>query len=50
MVGWKRLLGRKFSELSSFDFKQWSFEVTCGPNDKPLISVVWKGKPIKLHA
>lgn len=41
----KRLIGRKFSDpVTQADMKHWPFKVICGPNDKPLIEVMYKGE------
>ena len=41
----KRLIGRKYSapEVQS-DLKHWPFTVVDGPNNKPLIQVIFKGE------
>jgi len=39
----KRLIGRKFSDPAvQSDIKHWPFKVVCGPEDTPLIEVVYK--------
>ena len=41
----KRLIGRKFSDpVTQADMKHWPFKVACGPGDKPLIEVLYKGE------
>ena len=41
----KRLIGRKYSdETVQSDMKHWPFTVVQGPNDKPLIEVIYKGE------
>nr|GEW96936.1 heat shock cognate 70 kDa protein 2-like [Tanacetum cinerariifolium] len=41
----KRLIGRRFSDTSvQSDIKLWPFKVICGPDDKPLIGVNYKGE------
>ncbi|XP_073126341.1 heat shock cognate 70 kDa protein-like [Henckelia pumila] len=41
----KRLIGRRFSDpLVQSDKKLWPFKVICGANDKPMISVNYKGE------
>eukprot|EP00899_Mesostigma_viride_P028555 jgi/Mesvir1/8885/Mv02773-RA.1 len=41
----KRLIGRKFSDPSvQSDMKHFSFKVVCGPSDKPLIDVEFRGE------
>ena len=40
----KRLIGRKFNEsVVQKDIKLWPFKVESGPDDKPVISVKFKG-------
>jgi len=42
----KRLIGRQFDDPTiQNDMKQWPFKVKRGPNDKPVISVTYKGEP-----
>ena len=41
----KRLIGRRFSDTTvQNDIKQWPFKVVCGPDDKPLVEVKFKGE------
>jgi len=41
----KRLIGRKFSDpAAQSDMKHWPFKVISGPNEKPMIEVVFKGE------
>jgi heat shock protein 1/8 len=41
----KRLIGRRFSDAAvQEDIKHWPFKVVCGPGDKPLIEVTYKGE------
>lgn len=41
----KRLIGRKFSDATvQSDMKHWPFTVEQGPNDKPLIQVMFKNE------
>lgn len=41
----KRLIGRKFSDKTvQDDIKLWPFKVVCGPGEKPLIQVSFKGE------
>jgi len=41
----KRLIGRKFSDPGvQSDIKHFPFKVICGPGDKPLIEVTYKGE------
>ena len=41
----KRLIGRKFTDpVVQSDMKHWPFKVIAGPNDKPMIEVVYKGE------
>ena len=41
----KRLIGRKFSDKTvQDDIKLWPFKVVCGPGEKPLIQVTFKGE------
>ncbi len=41
----KRLIGRKFSDPGvQADIKSYPFKVICGPGDKPLIEVTYKGE------
>ncbi|OQR86592.1 heat shock 70 kDa protein [Achlya hypogyna] len=41
----KRLIGRNFSDPAvQDDIKHWPFKVTEGPNDKPQITVEYKGE------
>jgi len=41
----KRLIGRRFSDESVRKDKcLWPFSIVCGPNDKPLIQVTFKGE------
>jgi heat shock protein 1/8 len=47
----KRLIGRKFSDTAvQEDIKHWPFKVVCGPNDKPLIEVTYKGEVKRFSA
>ncbi|GAU47063.1 hypothetical protein TSUD_302650 [Trifolium subterraneum] len=47
----KRLIGRKFSEkVVQDDIMLWPFKVTAGVNDKPMITVTYKGQEKKLCA
>lgn len=47
----KRLIGRKFSDRDvQEDMKKWSFSVTQGAGDKPLIAVNYKGQVQQYHA
>ncbi|ARF12614.1 Hsp70 protein [Klosneuvirus KNV1] len=42
----KRLIGRSFDDPTiQNDMKQWPFKVKRGSNDKPVISVTYKGEP-----
>ncbi len=46
----KRLIGRKFSDKTvQDDIKLWPFKVEEGPNEKPMISVVFKGETKKFQ-
>merc|ERR1712170_194560 len=46
----KRLIGRKFAESTvQKDIKLWPFNVTSGPDDKPIITVKYKGEQKKFH-
>lgn len=46
----KRLIGRKFTEdCVQQDIKLWPFKVIAGPDNKPMISVTYKGKQEKFH-
>ncbi|EGZ09313.1 hypothetical protein PHYSODRAFT_249902 [Phytophthora sojae] len=39
-----RLIGRKFSDPEIQEgIKLWPFKVVCGPDDKPLVVVTFKG-------
>lgn len=41
----KRIIGRKFSDPGvQSDIKHFPFKVICGPGDKPLIEVTYKGE------
>jgi len=41
----KRLIGRKFSDpVVQNDIMLWPFKVTSGVNDKPMITVKFKGQ------
>merc|ERR1712206_74997 len=41
----KRLIGRKFADSTvQKDIKLWPFNVTSGPDDKPIITVKYKGE------
>lgn len=41
----KRLIGRKFNDPTvQSDMKLWPFKVVCGPGDKPIIEVEYKGE------
>ncbi|MCL4154024.1 UNVERIFIED_CONTAM: hypothetical protein GTU68_034275 [Idotea baltica] len=47
----KRLIGRKFSDdVVKRDMKLWPFKVESGPDEKPVISVKYKGETKKFHA
>lgn len=47
----KRLIGRKFSDATvQSDIKLWPFKVEKGMDDKPLISVQFKGETKKFQA
>ncbi|GAU47062.1 hypothetical protein TSUD_302640 [Trifolium subterraneum] len=47
----KRLIGRKFSDqVVQDDIMLWPFKVTAGVNDKPMITVTYKGREKKLCA
>lgn len=47
----KRLIGRRFSDpIVQADMKLWPFKVECGPNDKPLVVVEFKGESKKFQA
>ncbi|XP_045787460.1 heat shock cognate 70 kDa protein-like [Trifolium pratense] len=47
----KRLIGRKFSDpIVQDDLLLWPFKVTAGVNDKPMITVTYKGQEKKLCA
>ena len=47
----KRLIGRKFSDsVVQDDIKLWPFKVISGVNDKPMISVKYKGQEKHLCA
>jgi heat shock protein 1/8 len=47
----KRLIGRRFSDSSvQSDKCLWPFSIVCGPNDKPLIQVTFKGEEKTLMA
>ncbi|AES98302.1 putative Heat shock protein 70 family [Medicago truncatula] len=47
----KRLIGRKFSDsVVQDDIKLWPFKVISGTNDKPMISVKYKGQEKHLCA
>ena len=46
----KRLIGRKFADkLVQQDIKLWPFKVEAGANDKPTISVNFKGETKKFQ-
>merc|ERR1712194_115653 len=46
----KRLIGRKFADNTvQKDIKLWPFNVTAGPDDKPIIQVKYKGEMKKFH-
>lgn len=46
----KRLIGRKFGEaVVQKDMKHWPFKVEAGVDDKPRISVQYKGETKKFH-
>ncbi len=46
----KRLIGRKFhDDVVQKDMKHWPFKVICGPEDKPMIEVSFKGKVERFH-
>ena len=41
----KRLIGRSFDDpIIQNDMKQWPFKIKKGANDKPVISVTYKGE------
>ncbi|CAK8531484.1 unnamed protein product [Lathyrus sativus] len=47
----KRLIGRKFSDpIVQDDMLLWPFKVIAGANDKPMISVKYKGREKHLYA
>ncbi|XP_073044733.1 heat shock cognate 70 kDa protein-like [Primulina eburnea] len=47
----KRLIGRRFSDPSvQKDVKLWPFKVVSGPDDKPMITVTFKGEEKKFVA
>jgi heat shock protein 1/8 len=47
----KRLIGRRFSDpIVQADMKHWPFQVVSGPNDKPLIQVMYKGESKRFAA
>ena len=47
----KRLIGRRFSDkVVQDDIKLWPFKVECGPGDKPLVVVEYKGETKKFQA
>jgi L1 cell adhesion molecule like protein len=47
----KRLIGRKFADDSvQSDMKLWPFELTSGKDDKPMISVDYKGSKKEFSA
>ncbi|PNX84107.1 heat shock protein, partial [Trifolium pratense] len=47
----KRLIGRKFSDqVVQDDIMLWPFKVTAGVNDKPMITVTYKGQEKNLCA
>merc|ERR1712007_238990 len=46
----KRLIGRKFADNTvQKDIKLWPFNVSSGPDDKPIITVKYKGEAKKFH-
>ena len=46
----KRLIGRKFDDKNvQQDMKLWPFKVFSGVDNKPMISVTYKGKEEKFH-
>ncbi|KAG6556574.1 hypothetical protein Mapa_001515 [Marchantia paleacea] len=41
----RRLIGRRFSDAQvQEDLKHWPFKVTAGPDDKPVITVMFRGQ------
>ena len=47
----KRLIGRKFTEeVVQKDMKHWPFKVVAGPDNKPLIEVLFMGECKRFHA
>ncbi|KAK4480036.1 hypothetical protein RD792_013093 [Penstemon davidsonii] len=40
----KRLIGRRFSDISAQSSFLWPFKIILGPEDRPLIVVTYKGK------
>jgi heat shock protein 1/8 len=47
----KRLIGRRFTDSTvKSDMKHWTFEVFAGDNEKPMIRVTHKEKPLELSA
>ncbi|KAI8523839.1 hypothetical protein RHMOL_Rhmol13G0103500 [Rhododendron molle] len=47
----KRLIGRRYSDaLVQSDMKLWPFNVTPGPDDKPMIGVTYKNKEKQFSA
>ncbi|KAK4480260.1 hypothetical protein RD792_013326 [Penstemon davidsonii] len=44
VFGAKRLIGRKFSDISYLVDIPWPFKVISGPGDKPIIVVTYKGE------
>jgi len=47
----KRLIGRKFADPTvQEDMKHFSFKVSAGVGDKPMIEVHWQGEDKKFHA
>lgn len=46
----KRLIGRRFSDpVVQEDIELWPFKIGAGPNDKPFITVEFKGETRKLY-
>ena len=46
----KRLIGRKFKDATvQKDLQHWPFKVESGPDDKPIITVKFKGQTKKFH-
>ena len=46
----KRLIGRKFKDSTvQKDLQHWPFKVESGPDDKPIITVKFKGQTKKFH-